>query len=106
MGNSVYNDGLSVISETNSVFSGKVSHAEKNLSKLDNNRTKELEMVRKEFEEVKDELNGVKNKYKAAVARRDTLENQMKDVKSEFTSKIKILIEKTGKNLYFHSIRE
>ena len=39
----------------------------------------------------------MKTKYKAAVARRDTLENQMKDIKTEFTSKIKILIEKTGK---------
>lgn len=37
----------------------------------------------------------MKTKYKAAVARRDTLENQMKDIKTEFTSKIKILIEKT-----------
>ncbi len=38
-------------------------------------------------------------KHKAAVARRDTLENQQKDIKGEFTSKIKILIDKTGKNL-------
>ncbi len=29
-----FNDGLSVISE-NTVFSGKVTHAEKNLSKMD-----------------------------------------------------------------------
>lgn len=56
--------------------------------------------MRKELEEVKEELINVKTKYKAAIARRDTLENQMKDVKTEFTSKIKILIEKTGKFLY------
>ena len=34
-------------------------------------------------------------KYKAAIARRDTLENQVKDNKVEFQSKAKILIEKT-----------
>ncbi|CDW71896.1 UNKNOWN [Stylonychia lemnae] len=94
-GTSMMNDGLSVISETPSVFTGKITHAEKNLTKLNNNRTNELEQLRKELEETKDELNNVKTKYKAAVARRDTLENQMKDVKSEFTSKFKILIEKT-----------
>lgn len=50
------NDGLSVISETNSVFTGKITHAEKNLTKIDQNRTKELEIMRKELEETKDEL--------------------------------------------------
>lgn len=34
-GTSMMNDGLSVISETNTVFTGKITHAEKNLSKLD-----------------------------------------------------------------------
>ena len=67
-------DGLSVISE-NTVFTGKITHAEKNLSKLDQNRTKELETLKKEFEEKKEELASIKTKYKAAVARRDTLEN-------------------------------
>jgi ElaB/YqjD/DUF883 family membrane-anchored ribosome-binding protein len=73
---SVMNDGLSVISEVPSVFSGKITHAEKNLTKLDTNKSKELELVKKELEETKEELKDVKNKYKAAVARRDTLENQ------------------------------
>ena len=40
------NDGLSVISEVNSVFTGKITHAEKNLTKLDSNKTKELESLR------------------------------------------------------------
>lgn len=44
-------------------------------------------------------MNSLKTKYKAAVARRDTLENQMKDYKTEVASKMKILIEKTGKNI-------
>ncbi len=52
-------------------------------------------------DEQKEELNQYKTKYKAAVARRDTLENQMKDIKTEFQSKMKILIEKTGKLLVF-----
>lgn len=68
------NEGLSVISE-NTVFTGKITHAEKNLSKLDQNKAKELERVQKELDERNDELKELKTKYKAAVARRDTLEN-------------------------------
>ena len=44
MGSSVMNDGLSVISET-TVFTGKITHAEKNLTKLDQNKAKELERL-------------------------------------------------------------
>ena len=72
------NDGLSVISETTGFGAmtqfGKISQAEKNLSKLENNRAKDLEKALKELEETKEELNQLKTKYKAAVARRDTLE--------------------------------
>lgn len=94
-------DGLSVISEQTGVNTvvGRMTHAEKNLNKLENNRAKELERALKELEETREELASVKTKYKAAVARRDTLEKEMKDVKSEVQSKIKILIEKTGKCL-------
>jgi hypothetical protein len=88
------NDGLSVISE-NTVFTGKITHAEKNLTKLETNKSNQLEKLQKEVEERTEELNQLKTKYKAAVARRDTVENQLKDIKMEFTSKIKILIEKT-----------
>lgn len=69
------NDGLSVISETPSVFTGKITHAERVISKIDQNRTKENEILKKEIEEIKEELNNMKTKYKAAIARRDTLEN-------------------------------
>ena len=62
---------------------------------MENNRAKELEKALKELDETKDELGQLKTKYKAAVARRDTLEAQMKDFKSEFSGKMKILIEKT-----------
>ena len=49
-GNSVMgNDDLSVISEnpTPSVFAGKITHAERNLTKMEGNRAKELESVKK-----------------------------------------------------------
>jgi hypothetical protein len=36
-------DDMSVISETPSVFTNKITHAEKNLTKMDGNRAKELE---------------------------------------------------------------
>jgi predicted nucleic acid-binding Zn-ribbon protein len=79
------------------------SHAEKNLNKLELNRAKDLEKALKELEELREELVSVKTKHKAAVARRDTLENQLKEYKSEVQSKMKILIEKTGR--YFDVLR-
>jgi flagellar motility protein MotE (MotC chaperone) len=96
------NDGLSTISEFPSInqnlLATKTSHAEKNLTKLEQNRAKDLEKALKELDESREELTQLKTKYKAAVARRDTLENQIKDYKSEVQSKMKILIEKTGKH--------
>lgn len=73
MGTSVMTDGVSMISD-NTVFAGKITHAEKNLTKLDQNKAKELERLYKELEEKSEELASLKTKYKAAVARRDTLE--------------------------------
>lgn len=78
---------------------GRMTHAEKNLSKLENNRAKDLEKALKELDDTKEELASIRTKYKAAVARRDTLEKEMKDIKGEVQSKMKILIEKTGKPL-------
>lgn len=40
---------MTVISE-NTVFTGKITHAEKNLSKLEQNKAKELERLLKEVE--------------------------------------------------------
>jgi len=37
----------------------------------------------------------IKQKYKGAMARRDTLENQMKTIKTDFGMKIKMLLDKT-----------
>lgn len=50
----------------------------------------------KDLDETREELLGLKTKHKAAVARRDTLENLMKEYKTEVASKMRILIEKTG----------
>lgn len=74
---------MTVISE-NTVFTGKITHAEKNLSKLEQNKAKELERLLKEVEQKDEEISSLKSKYKAAVARRDTLEKQLKDIKVEF----------------------
>ncbi len=94
-----FNDGLSVISETtgfgNATQFGRMTHAEKNLTKLENNRAKDLEKALKELDETREELGQLKTKHKAAVARRDTLELQIKEVKGEFQTKMKILIDKT-----------
>ena len=44
-------DTLSVISETPSVFTGKITHAERNLTQMGGNRAKELESVKKALAE-------------------------------------------------------
>ena len=51
------------------------SFAERNLSKMDQNRARELEKVSKELEETKELFIQTQKKMKAAIARRDTLEN-------------------------------
>ena len=80
-GNSVMGDDLSVISETPSVFTGKVTHAERNLSKMEGNRAKELEIVKKQLAERDEELAQLKQKHAGVVARSKTLEGQVRDVK-------------------------
>lgn len=64
-------------------MAGRMTHAEKNLSKLENNRAKDLEKALKELDDTREELGSIRTKYKAAVARRDTLEKEMKDIKGE-----------------------
>ena len=49
-------DDLSVISETPSVFTGKVTHAERNLSKMEGNRAKQLEEVQMKLAEKEEEF--------------------------------------------------
>jgi len=85
--------GLSVISEA-SVFTGKITHAERNISKIGDKKRDDHDKLKFQVEELKEELTEVKTKYKAALARRDTLEKQLKTIKTEFGMKIKMLLDK------------
>ena len=40
---------LSVVSEAPSVFTGKITHAERNLTRMEGNRAKELETVKRQL---------------------------------------------------------
>ena len=66
--------GLSVISE-NTVFTGKITHAERKIAQLGSKNKEDIEKMKYQYEEQKEELIEVKKKYKGALARRDTLEN-------------------------------
>ena len=59
-------DGLSVISETPSVFTGKVTHAERTLTQMGGNRAKELENVKRALAEKEEEFEALNTKYKAS----------------------------------------
>jgi len=83
------------MSETPSVFPGKVTNAERNLTKIDVNRAKELESVKKQLADANEELVATKSKLQAVTARKDVVESQLKDIKTTYQSKIGILIEKT-----------
>jgi len=86
--------GLSVMSEA-TVFTGKLTHAEKNLSKMGQKRKDDFDKLKYQVEELKEELTEVKKKYKAAVARRDTLEGQVKSIKTDLGMKMRTLLDKT-----------
>ena len=84
----------SVMTE-NTVFTGKITHAERNLNKLGNQKREDVDKLKYQIEEMKEELSEIKSKYKGAVARRDTLETQMKTIKTDYGMKIKMLLDKT-----------
>lgn len=86
-------DGLSVISE-GSVFTGKVTHAEKKIAQLGEKKKDDIDKLKFQIEELKEELTEAKNKYKGAISRRDTLEKQLKTIKTDFGMKIKMLLDK------------
>ena len=88
-------DTLSVISENPSVFTGKITHAERNLTRMEGNRAKELEVVKKQLSEREEELAALKTKNTANIARNKTLETQLGEIKGQFKQKLQILIEKT-----------
>ena len=66
---------MSVISEVPSVFTGKVTHAERNLTKMDGNRAKDLEATKAKLVVTQEELTQTKQKLSAANARKDVVEN-------------------------------
>ena len=56
-------DGLSVISESPSVFTGKVTHAERTLTQMGGNRAKELENVKRALQELEEAHSALKTKH-------------------------------------------
>lgn len=74
-------DTLSVISETPSVFAGKVTHAEKTLTQMGGNRAKDLENTKRALQEKEEEFKELKTKYTACLARTKTLEKQVSEIK-------------------------
>lgn len=85
--------GLSVISE-GSVFTGKITHAEKKIQQLGEKKRDDIDKLKFQVDELKEELIETKTKYNGAVSRRDTLEKQLKTIKTDFGLKIKMLLDK------------
>ena len=88
-------DGAMSMMSNNTVFTGKITHAEKNLSKLGERKKEDVEKLKYTIEEQKEEIKELRQKYQGAMARRDTLENKMKTIKTEFGAKIQMLLDKT-----------
>jgi phage shock protein A len=86
---------IASLGDNASVFTGKITHAEKKIAKIGDKKKEDLEKLRYTIEEQQAELTEVKQKYKGAIARRDTLEKQLKTIKTEFGMKIKMLLDKT-----------
>jgi len=87
--------GQSVVSEQASVFTGKITHAEKKIAKLGVQKKEVQQDLQFTIDEQKAEIKELKQKYKGAIARRDTLEGQLKTIKTDFGMKIKMLLDKT-----------
>ena len=80
-------DNMSVMSEmpgggVPSVFSGKVTHAERNLSRMDQGRQKEMESLRTSAMSHKEEIDNLKSKLSNSKVRCDVLEKTVKDSKN------------------------
>jgi hypothetical protein len=92
-----YGDGVSTVSFTteHTMMSGTKTHAEKNLERIDGNRTRENEALKEEIGQLRDILKQTDDKMKGAVARKKVLENEMKTIWEDFQGKIKILLGKS-----------
>lgn len=88
-------NGQSMMSEAPSVFTGKITHAERKITKIGEKKKEDIDRLKYTIEEQKEEIKEMKQKYSGAVARRDTLETQLKTIKTDFGSKIKMLLDKT-----------
>lgn len=77
------------------VFTGKITHAERKITQIGEKKKEDVEKMKYTIEEQKEEIKELKQKYQGAVARRDTLETQMKTIKTDFGAKIKMLLDKT-----------
>ena len=71
------------------------TNVERSLMKMDNNRARELEKANEDLASAKDALEDMERKYKGAVSRKTSLENELKEIKFDMQKKIKILLEKT-----------
>jgi hypothetical protein len=62
---------------------------------MGDNRARENDTLKQDLSEVSEQLASITEKYRGALARKKTLETEMKTVKGTFESKIKILLGKT-----------
>lgn len=69
--------------------------AEQNLGKLGSNKAKQIDQLSGELAATQHELKELKLKYSAAVSRRNTLEGEVKGLKTDYALKMKVLLEKT-----------
>lgn len=58
-----------------------MSKAEKNLNSMNANKARELDVLRAETQSQQEQIAELKKKLSAANARKDTLDNQSKDLK-------------------------
>ena len=77
------------------MVSGTKTNAERNLEWMDGNKARENEALKEEIAMLKDMLKQSEEKCKGAVARKKVLENDMKTIWDDFSSKIKVLLGKT-----------
>ena len=89
------NEGASMTSEVNSIYTGKLTKVEKKINQIGEKKKDDIDKLKYTIDEQKEELVEVKQKYKGAIARRDVLENQLKSIKTDFGMKMKMLLDKT-----------
>jgi len=81
-----FGDGVSTVSFTteNTMVSGTKSNAEWNLERIDGNRARENDALKEEILVLWDQLKQLDDKCKGALARKKTVEKDMKSLKDDF----------------------